>query len=110
MQQYDSRGYPQNLVSRLLSRQSRRAQNEVLASVGICIGKDRGDKPMKSMSLDQRSSAKKSNIEGVRRENGVGLLITAVDLGLFCLASACFLGLRHRMQVSESSWKIRYTH
>ncbi|KAL8839249.1 MAG: hypothetical protein Q9176_004580 [Flavoplaca citrina] len=35
LQQYDNRGYPQNIGSRALSRRSRRAQNDVLATVGV---------------------------------------------------------------------------
>ncbi|KAL9638950.1 MAG: hypothetical protein Q9204_001311, partial [Flavoplaca sp. TL-2023a] len=35
LQQYDNRGYPQNISSRALSRRSRRAQNDVLATVGV---------------------------------------------------------------------------
>ncbi|KAL8789870.1 MAG: hypothetical protein Q9213_000938 [Squamulea squamosa] len=34
-QQYDDRGYPQNLRSRKLSHRSRNAQNDVLATIGV---------------------------------------------------------------------------
>ncbi|KAL8999306.1 MAG: hypothetical protein Q9169_001851 [Polycauliona sp. 2 TL-2023] len=37
LQQYDDRGYPENTSSRLLSRRSRQAQNDVLAAVGILL-------------------------------------------------------------------------
>ncbi|KAL8953660.1 MAG: hypothetical protein Q9222_000497 [Ikaeria aurantiellina] len=42
IQQYDSRGRPVNALSRALSRQSRRAQNDVLATVGVLWGPDQG--------------------------------------------------------------------
>ncbi|MCJ1464363.1 hypothetical protein MMC07_002976 [Pseudocyphellaria aurata] len=42
-----------------------------------------------------------AKVKAVRRENEIGLLIAAADLGLFCLANSCLLGLRHRMQVGE---------
>ncbi|KAL8773110.1 MAG: hypothetical protein Q9209_001786 [Squamulea sp. 1 TL-2023] len=35
VQQYDDRGYPQNLRSHNLSHQSRKAQNDVLATIGV---------------------------------------------------------------------------
>ncbi|KAL9605143.1 MAG: hypothetical protein Q9219_000077 [cf. Caloplaca sp. 3 TL-2023] len=38
VQRFDSRGHPQNPTSRALSRASRRAQNDVLATVGILSG------------------------------------------------------------------------
>ncbi|KAI4102317.1 MAG: hypothetical protein LQ339_004672 [Xanthoria mediterranea] len=40
IQQYDNRGYPQNPGSRALSRRSRRAQNDVLATVGVLLYPD----------------------------------------------------------------------
>ncbi|KAL8843589.1 MAG: hypothetical protein Q9170_000093 [Blastenia crenularia] len=40
VQQFDDRGYPQNLDSQALSRLSRRAQNDVLATVGVILGPD----------------------------------------------------------------------
>ncbi|KAL8821813.1 MAG: hypothetical protein Q9223_000225 [Gallowayella weberi] len=40
VQHYDERGRPRNNYSRLLSRRSRRAQNDVLATVGVLLGPD----------------------------------------------------------------------
>ncbi|KAL8944581.1 MAG: hypothetical protein Q9216_000384 [Gyalolechia sp. 2 TL-2023] len=40
VQQFDDRGHPENLVSRALSRASRRAQNDLLASLGYLTVSD----------------------------------------------------------------------
>ncbi|KAL8914605.1 MAG: hypothetical protein Q9171_000786 [Xanthocarpia ochracea] len=40
VQRYDDHGCPQNLRSHVLSRRSRRAQNDVLATVGVLLGPD----------------------------------------------------------------------
>ena len=103
IQQYDHKGYPENLASRLLSRQSRRAQNDVLATVGVCVVDERANLcavPPKHTRNNQ--SIEKSRIRLIRRENEIGMSIAAADLGLFCLSSIFLLGLRHRMQVSQS--------
>ncbi|MCJ1261404.1 hypothetical protein MMC22_001268 [Lobaria immixta] len=98
VQQYDSRGYPQNLASRRLVRQARRAQNDVLADVGILQSVDENGHEIRSQLKIRRHAIDKAKVTDVRRENEIGLLIAAADLGLFCLANACLLGLRHRMQ------------
>lgn len=104
IQQYDHKGYPENLASRLLSRQSRRAQNDVLATVGVCVVDERANLcavPPKQHTRNNQS-IEKSRIRLIRRENEIGMSIAAADLGLFCLSSIFLLGLRHRMQVSQS--------
>lgn len=100
VQQYDRRGYPQNLASRLLSRQSRRAQNDVLASVGVCVDERATGLSAPPQFVKKHHSAEKSKIKLIKRENEIGLSIAAADFGLFCLAGVFLLGLRHRMQVS----------
>lgn len=110
VQQYDSRGYPQNLASRRLVRQARRAQNDVLADVGILQSVDENGHEIRSQLKIRRHAIDKAKVTDVRRENEIGLLIAAADLGLFCLANACLLGLRHRMQVGERTRKQHHVH
>lgn len=101
MQQYDSRGHPQNLASRLLVRQARRAQNDVLADVGILQSVDENGHEIRSQLKKRRYAMDNAKVKAVRRENEIGLLIAAADFGLFCLTTSCLLGLRNRMQVGE---------
>lgn len=100
MQRYDRRGYPENLASRLLSRQFRRAQNDILASVGVCVDERATGSSVPTQFARKHPSGEKSKIKLIRRENETGLSIAAADLGLFCLTNVFILGLRHRMQVS----------
>ena len=37
MQRYDARGHPENNESRRLARRSRYAQNDILATIGVCV-------------------------------------------------------------------------
>lgn len=110
MQQYDSRGYPQNLASRSLVRQARRAQNDVLADVGILQSVDENGLEIRSQLKSRRYAMDDAKVKAVRRENEIGLLIAAADLGLFCLANTCLLGLRHRIQVGKRTHKACHVH
>lgn len=101
MQQYDSRGHPQNLASKALVRQVRRAQNHVLADFGFLRSVDENGHEIRSQLKIRRYAMDNAKVKAVRRENEIGLLIAAADLGLFCLTNTCLLGLRHRMQVGE---------
>ncbi len=102
-QQYDRRGHPENLPSRRLLRQSRRAQNDVLATVGVCVGVDENGKVIRPQ-VNQRETDMndRSKVESVMRENEVGLLLAAADAGLLYIGYFCVRGLRHRLQVSNA--------
>jgi len=92
-QQYDSRGYAENLASKELSRQSRRAQNDVLATVGVCVNE-------KSLAKSNQATSEKSEIQQIMAENVDGLLLTTADSILLCSAIAWATGLKQRLQVS----------
>ncbi|KAH0556484.1 hypothetical protein GP486_005617 [Trichoglossum hirsutum] len=97
VQQFDSSGRPINPASRIAAREMVRAQNDVLATVGVCYGiaADRG-------SALSRSKSERDNLESVMRENEVGLFIGAADLGVLFLGNWWLDGIRHRVQVFKS--------
>ncbi len=100
MQQYDRRGHPENLESRTLLRQSRRAQNDVLATVGVCVGVDENGKAVQPQVNRRNSDSNDtSKVQSVMRENELGLLLVGADTGLFFLGTFWVLGLRQRLQV-----------
>ncbi len=100
-QQYDSSGYPENLESKALSRQYRRAHNDVLEMVGICAGVQTEGQPIKSQLDSQRKpTLDKAAVDAVVRENEVGLLVGSADISLLYLSNMCTIGLKHRLQAS----------
>lgn len=106
-QQYDSSGYPENLESRALSRQSIRAQNDVLATVGVCVGVNAEGQPIQSQ-LDglKKPVLDKSKIDAVVKENEIGLLVSSADNTLVSLASLYAVGFRHRLQVGRTLFRL----
>ena len=106
-QQYDSSGYPENLESKALSRQYRRAHNDVLEMVGISVGVQAEGQPIKSQLDSQRKPIlDKSAVDAVVRENEVGLLVGSADISLLYLCNMCTIGLKHRLQASKPSPKL----
>ena len=102
-QRYDGSGYPENPESRALSRQSRRAQNDVLATVGVCVGVNADGQPIESQLDSKRKPALDQNrLDAIVRENEIGLLVSSADTTLVSLASLYAVGLRHRLQVSHT--------
>ena len=72
-------------------RQLIKAQNDVLATVGVCL-------------RDTKQSFEKS--ESLMAENEVGLLVGAVDLTVTYLASWPLVGIRNRLQVGHSKLRV----
>lgn len=97
-QQYDRKGYPENPASRFLSRQSRRAINDVLTTVGVCVGVD-ADGQIRPVHDGSIAALDKSKVAGVIRENEIGMLVGFVEAALDDLAGMCTIGLRYRLQV-----------
>ena len=102
VQRYDRRGYPENRQSKELSRRLRRAQNDILASVGICVDVKDGSRVLrrrldgfKGRPLDS------SKVKLAGRENVAGFFISGQDNGLFWLSHFCVLGFRQRFQVCK---------
>lgn len=80
--------------------------NEVLRSAGVChdtrSGPDRQGAQVIKHLLAADDSAR---IEAVNVENEAGVTIATAEAGLSVFAGLCFLGLRHRVQVSQASGK-----
>ena len=97
-QQYDRKGYPENPTSRALSRQSRRAINDILTTVGVCVGVD-ADGQIRPVHDGSQAALDKSKVIGVIRENEIGILVALAE-GIFdYLAGLWIVGLRYRLEV-----------
>ncbi|CAD6590079.1 MAG: hypothetical protein ASARMPREDX12_004181 [Alectoria sarmentosa] len=96
-QQYDRKGYPENSASRALTRQSRRAINDVLTTVGVCVGVD-ADGQIRPVYDGSIVALDKSKVTGIIRENEIGLLIGFTEAALDDLARMSTTGLRYRLQ------------
>jgi hypothetical protein len=70
--------------SQEMQRRLIKAQNDVLATIGVCL---RDTKHSHDLS------------ESIKQENEVGLLVGAVDLTVTYLASWPLVGIRNRLQV-----------
>ena len=97
-QQYDRKGYPENPASRALARQSRRAINDILTTVGVCVGVD-AEGELRPIPDGSTSVLDKVKIAGVIRENEIGMLVGFMESTLDVLAGVYTLGLRCRIQV-----------
>lgn len=73
--------------SQEMQRRLIKAQNDVLATVGVCL---RDTKQSQDIS------------EAIMQENEVGLLVGAVDMTVTYLASWPLIGIRNRLQVGNS--------
>lgn len=103
-QQYDSRGYPENLESKALSSQYRRAHNDIAEMVGNYAGVQAEGQSIKSqLDIQRKFTLDKSALEAVVRENEVGLLVGSADISLLYLCNMCTIGLKHRLQASGPS-------
>lgn len=99
-QRYNQRGYPINPDSRALSRTSRRAQNDVLSTVGICVGVHEDGRPAAApFTIAKASNFEAAKIDEVRNENEIGLIMSAASQGAFFFSIWWIAGLRNRIQV-----------
>ncbi|KAI9871875.1 MAG: hypothetical protein M1830_002347 [Pleopsidium flavum] len=98
-QRYNRRGYPINPESRAFARTSRRAQNDVLSTVGICVGVHEDGRPADApFTLGRASKRDAARIESVRKENEIGLLMSAASHGIFFLSHWWIVGVNNRIQ------------
>lgn len=99
VQRYDCRAYPQNLASRNLRKQSRRARNSVLALFGVCT--DHTGHIVRPLSeIKKHLPIDPAKIQRVRKEDTLGRRLDIVGRDLFVLTSICLQGIRNRVQVS----------
>ena len=109
-QQYDARGRPESAASRELVRRARRARNDVLATVGVCVHVDESGKVVARADADEaRGTAPSRSAEAlaVLEENETGLWLELADGVLGSVTWATFAtGLRQQIQVrSISGWR-----
>ena len=97
-QQYDRKGYPENSTSRALSRQSRRAINDILTTVGVCVGVD-ADGQTRPVHDSIKAALDKPKVAGIIRENEIGMLVGFNKAALDKLTGIGITGLRCRLQV-----------
>ena len=97
-QQYDRKGYPENPISRALNRQSRRAINDILTTVGVCVGVD-ADGQIRPVHDGSPATPDNSKVTSIIRENETGMLIGFAEAALDDLAGMWTIGLRYRLQV-----------
>ncbi|KAL9007115.1 MAG: hypothetical protein Q9188_000150 [Gyalolechia gomerana] len=101
VQQFDDRGHPQNPASRELSRASRRAQNDVLASVGYLAVSDQSIPGPTVVPTTAYSRTRDQLYEETRDDTENGELI-AFGYGLASsLIHDRFTYLRNRLQVES---------
>ena len=98
-QQYDSRGHPMYPASKERARQSRRAMNDVLATVGVIIGKD-SNNGIHTLDRRRKPTFDAAKVGAVSTENSHGFIIETSDLALITLSDFVIVGLRQRLQVS----------
>ncbi|KAI9839623.1 MAG: hypothetical protein M1819_002249 [Sarea resinae] len=100
VQSYDARGHPANPEAKSMARTLIKAQNDVLATVGVCVGIGPDGKLADgSTSLSSLSPSEQRKVRMVMTENEIGLFIRP---GFLCLAFLGFWGvggLRNRLQV-----------
>ena len=95
-QTYDSRGHPQNLVSRLRVRRDMRAYNEVLATVAVCARVDADGKDLHPILPRVPANDKDDHyIE----ENEIGIWLSFTTELLRIYTTTVTTNLRRRIQV-----------
>lgn len=96
MQQYDERGHPCNPEAQTRASQSRQAQNDVLAAVGVV--KRRDDQARKDRSFATRIAA-----DRLKLEDTIGASIEVAALGLLICCTWWLESIRLRFLVSGLS-------
>ncbi|MCJ1471836.1 hypothetical protein MMC13_000477 [Lambiella insularis] len=107
VQHYDTRGHPENRASRSQARQSRRAQNNILETVGVCVSVDKHGRlvPASSISMAKEQS-EMNGIRSLINENENGFWLGSAEVAFFALSASCVAGLRLRVEVVLSNSSI----
>ncbi|KAL9122331.1 MAG: hypothetical protein Q9187_001104, partial [Circinaria calcarea] len=98
-QQYDVRGHPENPTSRSALRRSRKAHNDVLATVGVCVNVDKNGR-LVSATDTTLTCAERKVLYSIAVENEVGFWLGA-STAIFACFAAFPQGLRQRLQVDH---------
>ena len=87
-------------MSRFEAREARRAQNDVLSTVGVCEGVDENGNL--AIRVPRTSPlVENSEIELIRRENEVGLVLSVASSVAVVLVDSVPQSLRYRLMVSN---------
>lgn len=97
VQQYDSRGHPENRRSKAAARRFRKAQNDVLTTIGVCVVVDSQGRISQKKSRQPDVVAKQ--IAAIEKENRFGLGLAMADDIVFHVSSLFLENLRTRLQV-----------
>ena len=101
VQQHDDRGHPLNLVSRFEAREARRAQNNVLSTIGVCEGIDEGCNRVTGIKVSKaRMTDDDSKVELIRRENEVGLALNVISSAVMAMIDSVPQSVRYKVEVS----------
>ena len=103
VQHYDSRGHPENRTSRSLARRSRRAQNDILTTVGVCVTVDKNGRMIRSTSVSHaKEQSERKQILSVISESEFGFWLGAAEGSLWTLLINGLGALRLRLEVRLS--------
>ena len=103
VQQYNIRGHPENPGSRTNARRARRAQNDVLATVGVCVSTDKSAKSqLAAVANSVNDIAQSQKITQIIKENESGYWLSmSHDVTCYVL-QYWLVCLRDRLQVHIS--------
>lgn len=93
VQQFDSRGHPQNLESEAARRRLIRAQNDALSTVGVVVRKAKMNRTV------WQSMNEKQKLQILFDENNAGARFALVETLLHNLSTRWIATLRHRILV-----------
>lgn len=111
LQQYDIRGHPENPSSRSAARRSRWAQNDILATIGVCVSVntngmcvsiDTNGKLVPTSAINSsKESAESQKVDKIVMENEFGFWLGCIDVGALELSTHFLASLRQRFQVRQ---------
>lgn len=96
LQEYDTRGHPVNPNSKSLSKQLRKAKNDILSTMGIVVS---GEDEAGSLREQQTSKL-------ITDENDYGLAMTTLDQVVMFVCPWWITALAARIQVMAPSQKL----
>lgn len=99
-QSYDLRGHPENSASRSAARRLRKAQNDILATIGVCVSVDKDGKLVPSSSIDSgKEQREMQRLASIISENEFGFWLSAGQAAALLLASSFPTCIRQRLEV-----------
>ncbi|MCJ1251174.1 hypothetical protein MMC30_008405 [Trapelia coarctata] len=99
VQSYDLRGHPENQTSRANARRLRRAQNDILTTIGVCVSVDKDGKLVPSSSMDSdKEEREKNKLASIISENEFGFWLSAAQAAALLLTSSCATCIRQDVE------------